>query len=131
MKKTLIIISVIVAALLVAGVFLYRYQNKAIEYYWRTVPIEKGDVNVIVTATGSMAADTSVDVGVQVSGIIAKIKVDFNSIVKKRQVIAILDTTLYYAAKLDATAALQRAQVAEDEAKREFERTKNLFENKV
>jgi len=78
-----------------------------------------------------MAADTSVDVGVQVSGIIAKIKVDFNDVVKKGQVIAILDTTLYYAAKIDASAALQKAQVALDQSKREFDRTKNLFENKV
>ena len=100
-------------------------------YYWRTVAIEKGDVNVMVTATGSMAADTSVDVGVQVSGIIAKIKVDFNSIVKKNQVIAVLDTTLYYAAKIDAEATLQRSIYARDEAKREFERSKNLFDNKV
>jgi HlyD family secretion protein len=131
MKKTIITSLIIAAVLLVAGIFIYRYRNKAIEYYWRTVPIEKGDVNVIVTATGSMAADTSVDVGVQVSGIIAKIKVDFNDKVKLNQVIAILDTTLYYAAKVDAEATLQRAQYAVDEAKREFDRSKNLFTNKV
>jgi HlyD family secretion protein len=132
MKKKIIIISISVV-LVGAGIFYYYYysKNKATVYYWRTVPVERGDVNVLVTATGSMAADTSVDVGVQVSGIIAKIKVDFNDVVKKGQVIAVLDTTLYYAAKIDAAAALQRAKVAQDEARREFERAKNLFENKV
>lgn len=130
-KKIIIIISVISILLLLIGLIHYFWGNKTIVYYWRTVPVEKGDVDVIVTATGSMAADTSVDVGVQVSGTIAKINVDFNDIVKKGQVIAILDTTFYYAAKLDADATLQRAQTALDEAKREYERSKNLFDNKV
>lgn len=93
--------------------------------------MEKGDVKVIVTATGSIAADTTVDIGVQVSGIIAKIKADFNDYVKKGQVIAILDTTLYYAAKIDAEANLQKAQAAADEAKRELNREKKLLDNKV
>ena len=130
-KKTIIIISTIIALIALISVYIYHSKNKPPEYYWRSVSIEKGDVNVIVTATGSMAADTSVDVGVQVSGIIAKIKVDFNDVVKKGQVIAILDTTLYFAAKLDASAALQRAKIALEEAKREFDRSKNLFDNKV
>jgi len=130
-KKNIIIISSIAIILVVISIFVYKFKNKTVEYYWRSVPVEKGDVNVIVTATGAMAADTSVDVGVQVSGIIAKIKVDFNDTVKKGQVIAILDTTLYYSAKLDASATLQRAQIAVDQAKREFDRSKNLFENKV
>ena len=54
MKKKIIIscISIIVIA---AGIFYYYYsKNKTPEYYWRTVPIEKGDVNVLVTATGSL-----------------------------------------------------------------------------
>ncbi|HEX7412618.1 MAG TPA: efflux RND transporter periplasmic adaptor subunit [Bacteroidia bacterium] len=130
-KKTIITISVIAVSLLLIGFLIKHFTNKTNQYYWRSVPVEKGDVNVLVTATGSMAADTSVDVGVQVSGIIAKIKVDFNDVVKKGQVIAILDTTLYYAAMLDAKAATQRAQVTLDEAKREFDRSKNLFDNKV
>jgi HlyD family secretion protein len=131
MKKTIIIISISIV-IIAAGIYYFSYsRNKTTEYYWRTVPVEKGDVNVLVTATGAMAADTSVDVGVQVSGIIAKIKVDFNAVVKRGQVIAILDTTLYYTAKLDAAAALNRAKVSLEEAKREFDRTKNLFDNKV
>ncbi len=130
-KKIIIIISVVTVLLILTVIFVHHFENKTTVYYWRNVSVEKGDVNLLVTATGSMVADTSVDVGVQVSGIIAKIKVDFNAIVKKGQVIAILDTTLYYAAKLDASATLQKAQVAVDEAKREFDRSKNLFDNKV
>jgi len=130
-KKTIIII---VTVLLIsgAGSWAYlHYRNTEKIYYWRMVEITRGDVNLIVTATGSLAADTSVDVGVQVSGIIAKINVDFNDTVKKGQVIAILDTTLYYAAKLDAQATLHRAQIAATQASKEFERSKNLYVNKV
>ncbi len=131
MKKKIIIICISAGVIAVGVFFYYHSKNKTKEYYWRTVPVEKGDVSVLVTATGSMAADTSVDVGVQVSGIIAVIKVDFNDIVTKGQVIAVLDTTLYYSAKVDAAAALQRAKAAEDEAKREFDRENTLFDNKV
>ena len=132
MKKNTIIISVIIILLLIiVGVFYSKYKNKPAVYYWRTVPIERGDVNLLVTATGAMAADTSVDVGVQVSGTIAKIKADFNDNVKKGQVIAVLDTTLYYATKVDALATLQRTEIAEKQAKIEYDRSKNLFDNKV
>jgi HlyD family secretion protein len=117
--------------LLVAVIIIYHSKNNTQEYYWRTVPVEKGDVTILVTATGTIAADTTVDIGVQVSGTIAKIKADFNDMVKKGQVIAILDTTLYYSAKLNAAASVQRAQIALDEAKREYDREKSLLDNKV
>jgi len=130
-KKIIIIVLVVAAAFSLAWVLYNHFQPKANVYYWRSVPVEKGDVTVLVTATGTMAADTSVDVGVQVSGIIAKIEVDFNDIVKKGQVIAILDTTLYYAAKLDAAAAMQKMQVSLAESKREYDRAKKLFGNDV
>jgi hypothetical protein len=130
-KRTVIIIIAVAVLVLAAAIVVHQFRVKAAPYYWRTASLEKGDMASIVTATGSVAADTSVDVGVQVSGTIARINVDFNNVVKKGQVIALLDTTLFYAAKLDAAAALQRAQASFDEAGREFNRTKNLFENKV
>lgn len=130
-KNSIVIISVASVLLLLVGWYYYHLKTKAIVYYWRSVAIEKGDVIVLVTATGSMAADTSVDVGVQVSGIIAKIKTDFNAIVRKGQIIAVLDTTLYAAAKADAVAALQRSKVAMEQAKNELNRAKLLIEQKV
>ena len=132
MTKKSIIISITSLLVVIIGTWSYfHFRNTDKIYYWRMVEITRVDVNLIITATGSLAADTSVDVGVQVSGIIAKIKVDFNDSVKKGQVIAILDTTLYYAAKLDAQAALHRAEIAATEAQKEFIRSKNLFINKV
>ncbi|MDB5273233.1 MAG: hypothetical protein JWO58_1600 [Chitinophagaceae bacterium] len=124
-------LSVVVLLVLLIIYLVYHMRSKKPLYYWRTTTVEKGDVNVLVTATGSMAADTSVDIGVQVSGTVAHINVDFNDHVKKGQVLAVLDTALYYAAKLDAQATLQRAQVALAEARREFVRAQKLFDNRV
>ncbi|MDP4267384.1 MAG: efflux RND transporter periplasmic adaptor subunit, partial [Bacteroidota bacterium] len=132
MKKIIIIVVILIAIISsIIWIYVYHFNEKSNAYYWRSSHVEKGDVSVFVTATGSLAADTSVDIGVQVSGTISEIKVDFNYIVKKGQIIAVLDTNLYYAAKLDAKAAFDRAKIALDQAKREYDRTKNLFVNKV
>jgi len=130
-KKHVIILAISAAIIIVVAVLYFHFRNKAVVYYWRSVTVERGDVSLLVTATGSMAADTSVDIGVQVSGIVARLKADFNDVVKKGQVIAVLDTTLYNAAKVDAAAALQRAITAVEQAKRDMDRSKNLLDNKV
>ena len=60
---------------------------------FRKAKVDKGDVVATVTATGTLSAVTTVSVGSQVSGIIAKLYVDFNSVVKKGQLLAELDPT--------------------------------------
>jgi HlyD family secretion protein len=77
-----------------------------------------------VTATGTINAVISVEVGTQVSGIIAKLYADFNSIVKEGQVIAQIDATFLQQSVKDATASLERARAQHNDAKRIFERTK-------
>ena len=130
-KKIIILISIILVLLAIGFIYSFFNKSKAQVYYWRTSPAEKGDVKVTITATGSIAADTTVNVGTQVTGILKKEYVDFNSIVKKGQVIAMIDTTTLYPTMLDAKAAVERAEAQRDEYKREFERAKNMFENKV
>lgn len=130
MKKKLLIIGGILVIIAVGGYFLLKSKdNKTIE--WRTAKIEKGDLEIIVTATGTLSADTTVQVGTQVSGVISKIFVDFNSVVKKGQTIAIIDTTFLAAALVDAQATLFRANVQVDLTKRTFDRTNELFKEKV
>ena len=101
MKKTYwIILIAVVLALLAGGYFLFgKKTEKAVEF--RSGKVEKGDLQVNVTATGILSADTTVAVGTQVSGIITKIFVDFNSVVRKGQIIAVLDTT-FLAASVEA-----------------------------
>ena len=98
---------------------------------FRTTKIEKGDIQVTVRASGTLQAVTTVLVGTQVSGIIKKIYVDFNSEVKEGQVVALLDTILLAQAVEDARTTLRRNQIQVNQTKRDFERTKVLFEQKV
>jgi HlyD family secretion protein len=114
------------------GLYYVNYsRNKAPVYFWRTSTAEKGDVNITVTATGTLTADTTVLVGTQVSGIVSKIFVDFNSVVKKNKIIALIDTTFLAATRDDAEAGLEKAVSQYNQAKREFDRTKSLFDQKV
>jgi HlyD family secretion protein len=131
MKKTYwIILIVVILALLALGYFLFLGKSeKSIEF--RTGKVEKGDLEVLVTATGTLNPDTTVAVGTQVSGIITKIFVDFNSVVKKGQLIAVLDTTFLYSSVQDAKSSLLRAQVQTRLTKRTYERNKTLLEQKV
>lgn len=95
---------------------------------WRTAPVEKGDLNVEVTASGTANPHALVQVGTQVSGTIARILVDFNSHVKKGQLVALLDTTFLHAAVEDANASLRKTQAQENLASENAKRTKGLFD---
>ena len=133
MKKNLIILISAIVLLAGAGIGIHAYlnRNKNLVYFWRTTPVEKGDVKVTVTATGVMAADTTIQVGTEVTGILLKQYVDFNSVVKKGQLMALIDTTLLYPTMLDAKAALEKAIAQRDEYKRELDREKIELDNKV
>ena len=98
---------------------------------WTTAKVETGDVNVNVTATGTLSAVTTVQVGTQVSGIIDKINVDFNSKVKKGQIIAEIDKTPLIAALQDANASLAKAHSTVTQTQRDYERMKKLLSLKA
>lgn len=128
--KKIIIAVLIIFALGASGWFLFS-RNKKETVSWRTVEIERGDVTALVTATGSINALTTVQVGTQVSGTIATLLVDYNSVVKKGQVIAILDTTFLVASRDDAQANVDKAQAQLNQYTREFQRTKKLYAEQV
>ena len=94
MKKAYWIILAVVVVAAGAAVWLIIGKKKAAAVEYRTAKVEKGDIQLTVRASGTLQAVTTVQVGTQVSGIIKKIYVDFNSVVKEGQVIAVLDTTL-------------------------------------
>src|SRR5215471_12466340 len=96
--------------LVVVGVFAaFRLTRKADHEYF-TSRVEKGDIRQVIEATGTINPVTSVQVGSQVSGMISKLYVDFNSKVTKGQVIAEIDPKLFQGAVLQAQADLQNAQ---------------------
>ena len=75
-----------------------------------TAKVERGEIDDVVEATGTINAVITVQVGSQVSGTIAKLNVDFNSRVHKGQIVALIDPALFQGALLQATADLQNAK---------------------
>ena len=131
MKKKYWILFAVIVLLAVAAYFIYQGMGKNKGYEWKFVAIEKGDISTTVTATGSLNAVTTVQVGTQVSGTINKILVDFNDQVKKGEIVAVIDTTYLAASVKDAMASYHRNEIQVRQTKREFERTKLLFDQKV
>src|SRR3954466_14023862 len=101
---------------------------------YKTEPVTRGSVNESVSATGDVSALITVSVGSQVSGIVDKLYVDFNSPVKKGQLLATLDARLFQAAlqKTDASVAaaragVEKAQAALADSQRLVSRDQELF----
>jgi HlyD family secretion protein len=100
----------VLAILALAGVFAaFRLSKKTVPDYF-TAKVEKGDIRQVIEATGTINPVTSVQVGSQVSGMISKLYVDFNSRVTKGQVIAEIDPKLFQGAVLQSQADLQNSE---------------------
>lgn len=106
----------ILAAFIVLAFFAFAYKywtgKKQQTVKWQTARVERGDVRKVVMATGSINAVQTVLVGSQVSGRVLWLGADFNSVVKKGQLIAKLDPALIEAEVLKDKAAVQNAQAA-------------------
>ncbi len=127
MKKTIYISAIVVFAVVVSGYLMFANRDSH-KYEFRFDKVSKGDLTVYVTATGTISAVISVDVGTQVSGIVTKLFADFNSVVKAGQVIAKIDTTFLYQSVLDAQASLERARAQYADSKRTYDREKGLYD---
>tara|TARA_Y100001933_G_scaffold217844_1_gene225647 strand:+ start:18109 stop:19350 length:1242 start_codon:yes stop_codon:yes gene_type:complete len=128
-KKTIILVAAILLVVILGYAFLGG--DKDIEIQVKTVPVQKGDVTTLVTATGTIEPITQVDVGTQVSGTIEKVYVDYNSIVKEGQLIAELDKTTLKSTLAQAQAAYNSAVTQKEYLETIYKRQKQLFDNKV
>jgi len=95
---------------------------------YRTEKVDRGTVTMTVTATGTLSAVTTVQVGSQVSGVIARLYADFNSQVKKGQLLAELDPTPFQAQVEQRQADVTQAQVQAEDAKIKYDRQRRLVE---
>jgi len=102
--------------------------SKESKVSYETEKVERQDVSLTITATGTIEPVTKVEVGTQVSGIIDKIFVDYNSEVKKGQVIALLDMTNLKSELASAQSNLANAQVNLNYQKSNYDRNKTLFD---
>ena len=137
-----VILTVVVIIAAVGAVYLLGNKEKP-QYY--TSAVQKGDVSDVVEATGTINAVTTVQVGSQVSGAISQLNADFNSRVKKNQVIARIDPALFQGALLQAkadyenaranlavaNATLAKSQAAMVQAKQDYDRTNGLTKDGV
>jgi HlyD family secretion protein len=98
---------------------------------YKTAAVTRASLKSTVSATGSLQAVRTVQVGTQVSGQVAHIYVDFNDHVKKGQLLARIDPTLQEQAVQDAQAQLERAQATLTQAQDDYNRNKQLLDAKV
>ncbi|HUJ15263.1 MAG TPA: efflux RND transporter periplasmic adaptor subunit, partial [Thermoanaerobaculia bacterium] len=112
-------------ALLVVLSFSCHRGSKDLNY--RTEKVDRGDVTMTVTATGTLSAVTTVAVGSQVSGVIARLYVDFNSPVKKGQLLAEIDPTPFQAQVEQQQANLTKAKVDAANYKISLDRQERLL----
>ncbi|MDP1831235.1 MAG: efflux RND transporter periplasmic adaptor subunit [Geothrix sp.] len=120
-----------IGVVVVAGGAWWALRKPAETIKWRSAKVERGNVAQRISATGTLNALVQVPVGTQVSGTIAALYADYNSLVKKGQVIAQIDSTIWEAQLKDAEASVQRAQATYDNARAEFERTRRLAAEKL
>lgn len=129
-KGKIIIISVIVLAVL-GFVMLKIFKKSDKELVLRTYVVDDYTVENTVTATGTIQPLEQVEVGTQVSGEIDKIFVDYNSVVKKGQLLAELDKSNLLENLRQAEASVRSAESELEYSKTSFERTKQLYEAKA
>ena len=127
MKKT-IIIAVAVVAVAVAAYFLLSGGSKKQTIEFEKARVETTTIQNSITATGTIEPVTSVTVGTQVSGIVSHLYVDYNSVVKKGQVIAELDKTNLTSELRTAQANLSSAQSSLNYEQANYNRYKTLYE---
>lgn len=127
MKKKIYMAVAVVAVVGIAAWLLAGGEKKGGVTY-NTAQVEKKDITTSVTATGTLEPVTSVTVGTQVSGIVSHLYVDYNSIVKKGQVIAELDKTNLISELASAKAQMSSAQSSLQYEKANYERYKTLYD---
>ncbi len=130
MKKTLVIIAVIVVAALIVWKVAAGGRGDSGRTY-EFADVTRGDLTNVISATGTLSAVGTVEVGTQVSGIIDRVLVDFNNDVHKGQVLAVIDTTFLAASVRDARATVLKAQSQYDKALHDQERAADLFDRNL
>ena len=138
MSKRLLTFIVLAVSLVAGGIYYYRSHEGADAPAPMTAAVTRGDVIAKVDATGTLAAVTTVQVGTQVSGTIKALHADYNSEVKKGQIVAELDSSLFQTQVDQARSTLIKVQADTDRAKVELDdatskarRAQELYDQKL
>ncbi|WP_286151066.1 efflux RND transporter periplasmic adaptor subunit [Bacteroides acidifaciens] len=128
-KITLIVVAIVVVT--GAGIWFFAGSPAKHKVTYATVTVSKGDISNSVTATGTIEPVTEVEVGTQVSGIIDKIYVDYNSTVTKGQLIAEMDRITLQSELASQQATYDGAKAEYEYQKKNYERSKGLHEKSL
>jgi HlyD family secretion protein len=142
LKRYGLLVGLVVVAIAVYAAFQFR-SNEQPKYF--TTKVDRGEIRQVVEATGTINAVTTVQVGSQVSGTISRLNADFNSRVKKGQVVAQIDPSLFQGSLLQAKADLanakanvvasqanyEKAQATALQTRTDYERTSGLAKEGV
>ena len=122
---------ILACVVVVAGLLVAFGLNRNTPTQHFTAKVERGAINDVVEATGTINAVITVQVGSQVSGTIAKLNVDFNSRVHKGDVVALIDPALFKGALLQASADLENARANLEKLKASLVQTKADYDRAV
>lgn len=115
---------ILAGVLILIGLAVFFGLNGSTQAQHFTAKVERGQINDVVEATGTINSVITVQVGSQVSGTIAKLYADFNSRVHKGDIVALIDPALFKGALLQATADLENAKANLEAAKANLEKAK-------
>ena len=129
MKKRGVYILLAAAAVLATGFFLFGgFRGVKASPVFQVVEVERGDLEIVVSSTGTLSPLEAVNVGAEVSGTVQQVFADFNDTVKKGDLLALVDPTAYEAAVKEAKAAVQKTEAMLEKAKNEYARNVALYE---
>jgi HlyD family secretion protein len=129
-RKKWFIAAAAVLVLAVAAWFLFHKGEKVAGRYVMA-RIERGDLEALVSSTGTLDAVSTVEVGTQVSGRIAKLYADFNQAVQAGDLIAMLDTSSLRMAVSEAESSYEKAKAQLKQAKQDLDRIQYLFRENI
>jgi HlyD family secretion protein len=127
-SKWILILVVLGAAM--GGVIYFKNDHAEAPVY-QTTPVARGDLTQVVTASGQVNPVLNVQVGSQISGNIAKLFADYNSLVKSNQIVAQLDPAIFLSVVHQAEGDLANARASLELQQVEEKRSKTLFDNKL
>ncbi|MCT7584030.1 efflux RND transporter periplasmic adaptor subunit [Aliarcobacter butzleri] len=135
-KKLIYIAIAIVSFIVIVLFFIFNGSDKSNKIEYITKKVTQGDLSVVVSTTGNLNPTNSVEIGIEVSGTLKEIFVDFNDEVKAGQILAKIDTVKLQSQVDSSTAALaiavanqKESQVLLNNKKTLYDRTLNMYKN--
>ncbi len=131
MKKKIFLSLAAIVILAVIGGVIHREVSGKKNAKYLFGEVTRGNLEHTISSSGTLSPVTTIEVGTQVSGIIARIYADFNDKVTKGQLLAVLDTVMLKAAVLDARANVEKVEAQLEKAQDDYDRNKPLYENEM